>query len=631
MCGIAGFIGRGSLQDLRRMTSSLAHRGPDGEGIYHDDALAVFLGHRRLAILDIQAGLQPMWSRDGEIAVVFNGEIYNHLDLRRDLIERGHRFTSDHSDTEVLVYGYKEWGSELPLRLNGMFAFAVYDKARKRLFMARDRFGEKPLYYTQKNGLFAFASELTGLAEHPDVDRSLDTLSLQKFFAYGYLPAPHAMFSGARKLPGGHWLSYDIENASATVQPYWRFVVEPNEALKDADEPRLIEECSNLLAQASRRRLMSDRPLGMFLSGGLDSSCVLSSLTRFLPAGSIKSFTIGFNERSFDESHHARTVASHFGTDHYEKVVDIECCRDLAATVLARMDEPFGDASILPSYVLSAFASEKVTVALTGDGGDELFAGYDPFLALTPARAYGRLVPGWMHGGFRRLADLLPTSDNNMSFDFKLRRFLKGMSYPDKLWLPVWMGPLDPKDMRDLFEAPLRVEDIYDEAIALWERDPKKSTVDRALEFFTQFYLQDDILMKSDRAAMMSSLETRAVFLDNDLVEFSRRLPNRFKFRNGDRKYLLKKVAQKLLPSAIVNRKKKGFGIPLNKWLKEAPDILPVSPFNGLRTAFAQNAFAEHRRGDRDHRLFLWSWLSLQAFKARLGSSELGQNFPVGR
>lgn len=613
------------------MTSSLAHRGPDGEGIYHDDAHAVFLGHRRLAILDIPAGNQPMWSKDGEVAVVFNGEIYNHLDLRADLMQRGHRFASDHSDTEVLVHGYKEWGSDLPRRLNGMFAFVVYDRARKRLFMARDRFGEKPLYYTQKKGLFAFASELTGLAEHRDVDRSLDTRSLQKFFAYGYLPAPNAMLRGARKLPGGHWLSYDIGDANVTVQPYWRFAVEPDEALTDADEPRLIEECSSLLAQASRRRLMSDRPLGVFLSGGLDSSCILASLAKFLPASSINSFTIGFTEPTFDESHYARIVARHLGTDHHEKILNLDHCRDLAAAVLARMDEPLGDASLLPSYVLSAYASEKVTVALTGDGGDELFAGYDPFLALVPARVYSGLVPSWLHGGLRRLAGLLPVSDTNMSFDFKLRRFLKGLSYPDKLWLPVWMGPLDLRDMRDLFEAPLRAEDIYDEAIALWERDPKKSAVDRTLEFFTQFYLQDDILVKSDRAAMMCSLEARAVFLDNDLVEFSRRLPNRFKFRNGDRKYLLKKVAQNLLPPTIINRRKKGFGIPLSNWLKEIPDVLPLSPVNGLCTAFAQNAFAAHRAGAGDHRLFLWSWLSLQAFTARLENNGLGQPLPVGR
>jgi asparagine synthase (glutamine-hydrolysing) len=621
LCGIAGFSGSGDRRDIERMTRALAHRGPDGEGFHIDEQARVFLGHRRLAIVDVAAGEQPMWSADGEIGVVFNGEIYNHLELRAELMRRGHRFLTDHSDTEVLVHGYREWGKELPIRLNGMFAFAVYDKRAKQFFLARDRMGEKPLYYTHKSGFFAFASELTALAEHRVTDRSLDERSLQKFFAYGYLPAPHAMLSGSAKLPAGHWLSYDIGSGTLVTRPYWQFAVEPDESLGDADEPRLIEECAALLTEAAKRRLMSDVPLGMFLSGGVDSSIVVASLAKFVTASQLKTFTIGFKEPSFDESPFARIVAKLIGTEHSERLLSIDLARTMIPSVLSRLDEPLGDASILPTCMLSAFAREKVTVALTGDGGDELFAGYDPFVALGPAELYNRLVPRWLHKGMRRLVDLMPISHANMSIDFKLRRSLMGLSYPDKLWLPVWMAPLDPKDMRELYDAPLRVEEVYDEAIEAWESSRLKPIADRALEFFTRFYLQDDILMKSDRAAMMNSLETRAVFLDNNLVEFCRRLPNRFKFRNGQRKYLLKKVAERLLPGEIVNRKKKGFGIPLAKWLRENPAPRSLGPLAGSRAEFATRAFEQHRAGIADHRLFLWSWMSADAFAQRMQSA----------
>jgi asparagine synthase (glutamine-hydrolysing) len=614
MCGIAGFAGAGSRRDIETMTRALAHRGPDGEGFYADAFAPVFLGHRRLAILDLATGDQPMWSADGETGIVFNGEVYNHLELRADLTRRGHRFRTDHSDTEVLIHGYREWGEELPGRLNGMFAFAIYDRVRRQLFLARDRFGEKPLYYAQRAGFFAFASELTALAGHHLVDRNLNPRALQKFFAYGYLPAPHAMLSGARKLPGGHSLVYRIDTGDLTTRCYWQFEIEPDESLQDSDEPRLIEECRALLAQAAQRRLMSDVPLGIFLSGGLDSSLILASLAKFLPADRLSSFTIGFTEPSFDESRHARIVAQFLGTQHHEKTLDLDRAQALIPPLLARIDEPLGDPSLLPTHLLSAFAKEKVTVALSGDGGDELFAGYDPFAALHPAALYHATMPRGLHGGIRRLADLLPVSQANMSFDFRVRRTLMGLSYPPPLWLPVWMAPLDPKDRAALFDAPMRLEDVYDEAIGLWEQGRGKTSVDRALEFFTRFYLPDDILMKSDRAAMMCSLETRAVFLDNDLVEFCRKLPHRFKFRRGQRKYLLKKASRTLLPDAIVDRKKKGFGIPLTKWLHEFPQAPPLSAIPGINPEFARNAFVRHRSGRADHRLFLWSWLSLQAF-----------------
>ena len=612
MCGIAGFAGTGSRRDLAVMSALLAHRGPDGEGFYEDPDRRLFLAHRRLAILDIAGGNQPMWNEDSTIAVVFNGEIYNHAELRKALTARGHRFRSDHSDTEVLVHGYEEWGDDLPRRLNGMFAFAIYDQVRARLFLARDRFGEKPLFYSNSADLFAFASELRSLASHPGVDRTLDRRALQKFFAYGYLPAPNTPFNGARKLPGGCSLSYSLASGKMEIQRYWSFQLMPERDRKERREEAYIEELRALLKQAVHRRLISDVPLGVFLSGGIDSSSILAGVANFRRPEEIKTFTIGFTEPSFDESPFARQIAGAFGSDFHLQQLDLAAARDLIPSVLSRLDEPLGDPSILPTYMLSRFTRQHVTVALSGDGGDELFAGYDPFLALRPASYYERLVPWVFHRRIRKLADLMPSSTRNMSLDFKIRRTLAGLSYKRALWNPVWMAPVEPELMTELFHEPLTADDLYSEAVALWEADPKLDILDRTLAFFTNFYLPDDILTKVDRATMMNSLESRAVFLDNDLVEFCQRLPNRFKFRNGQRKYLLKKAMDGILPNNILRRKKKGFGIPLTQWLRDTPANPPGAPIAGTNGDWASQKWHEHRSGTADHRLFLWSWLSLQ-------------------
>ena len=499
-----------------------------------------------MAIIDIAGGVQPMWNEDRNIGVIFNGEIYNHRELRNELVAKGHRFHSDHSDTEVLVHGFEQWGSSLVERLNGMFAFAIYDRCRRSLFLARDRFGEKPLYYCHHQHGFAFASELSALGAHPAVKGTLSLRALQKYFAYGYIPAPLAMLDGCKKLPGGCHLTYNLDKGDLSVRRYWRFHIEPDESLRDGDENLLAEQLRALLIQATRRRLVSDVPLGIFLSGGIDSSGVLASAAQNIEPRELATFTIGFNEPSFDKSVYALSVAQFFGTKHHCEVLDLSAAQKLIPKVLRNLDEPLSDPSIIPTYLLSRHTRRHVTVALSGDGGDELFAGYDPFVALNPASLYHALVPRGLHRGLRRLADLLPISAKNMSYDFKVRRTLMGLSYPPAMWNPIWLAPIEPALMNELFEAPLSAEDLYEEAIALWNSG--ESIGDQTLEFYTNYYLQDDILMKVDRAAMMVSLESRAVFLDNDLVEFCRCLPYRFKYRYGVRKYLLKKALAPLLP-----------------------------------------------------------------------------------
>jgi asparagine synthase (glutamine-hydrolysing) len=612
MCGIAGFVGQGDRADLLAMTRALEHRGPDDEGFHVDLPSRVFLGHQRLAIRDIAGGRQPMWNAAGTICVIYNGEIYNHETLRAELEERGHVFVTSHSDTEVLVHGYAEWGTGLATRLNGMFAFAILDRVRRRLYLARDRFGEKPLYYAKRERLFGFASELSALVRHREIPASPSPLALRKLFAYGYLPAPHALYERAAKLPGGHFMTVDLDTLETNIETYWRFTLEPDDALAGRDEQSLAEQLRELLITATERRLVSDVGIGIFLSGGLDSSMVLAAAAQRRTAREIDSFTIGFTEPSYDESSFARAVADHIGSQHHERILDLNTARDLIPSVLSRLDEPSADASILPTHMLSAFAREQVTVALSGDGGDELFAGYDPFVALKPAVLYSALVPVPVHAALRILAEYLPRSSRNMSLDFKIRRTLMGLSQPETAWAPAWMAPVDPGVIGELFEEPIRLEDLYSEAMELWESGPERTRVDRLLQFFTTFYLQDDILAKVDRAAMMCSLETRAVFLDNDVVDFCRRLPAHFKFRNGQRKYLLKKALDPLLPRAIIERKKKGFGIPLADWMRQGPGQLPFDPVSGIRPAWMKQAWQDHRTGRADHRLALWTWLSLQ-------------------
>lgn len=609
MCGIAGFVGRGEREDLLRMTSAISHRGPDAAGEWVDEADAVYLGHRRLSIVDLAGGGQPMWTADGQIGVVFNGEIYNHEDLRAALKARGCEFQTDHSDTEVLLHGYREWGDEFVSRLNGMWAFALFDRSRHRLLLSRDRFGKKPLYWFLEGETFAFASELTALLAHPACPRSVSPTALQKFFAYALIPAPHTILDRVQKLPAGHNLVYDLRERSANVVKYWDFVLEPVESAKSEDD--LAEELLHLIDGAVQRRLMSDVPLGVFLSGGIDSSLVTALATKHVTAGSLRTFSIGFTEASFDELSWANQVAGLLGTNHQTEVLDLDRALEVLPEIFDKLDEPQGDGSLLPTWLLSRFTRRHVTVALGGDGGDELFAGYDPFLALRRAEAYAKLVPKPVHLAIRLLADRLPVSHENISLDFKIKRTLRGLSHPAKLWNPVWLGALEAVDIRDFLGDAADLESLYSEAIEAWDSCPQRDVVDRTLQFYTKIYLQDGILAKVDRASMMNSLEARAPLLDIEVADFARRLPHHFKLRGNTTKYLLKRAAARVLPAEIVNRRKKGFGSPIGPWFRSGR--LRVESDD----PFVRRRYESHRQGKIDDRLFLWCQLVFEQWKRR--------------
>jgi asparagine synthase (glutamine-hydrolysing) len=637
MCGIAGFVGRGDAATLQRMTGALAHRGPDASGHWSEPERGVHLGHRRLSIVDLAGGAQPMWSADGALGVVFNGEIYNHQELRVELKQAGCAFQTDHSDTEVLLHGYRTWGPEFVSRLNGMWAFVIYDRAAGRLFGSRDRFGKKPFYYFHEGGTFGFASELPGLLAHPESPRSISALSLQKYFAYCYIPAPRSIYERVWKLPGGHSFTLDLATNELRVTRYWEFVLEAEnrkpppsgQAMIVVDSaarcreswddrtsvPALCEELRDTLERAVKRRLMSDVPLGVFLSGGIDSSAVAALASRHVAAGQLNTFSIGFDDPTFDESSWAKRMAEELGTRHHHETLDLEKSIALLPDIVARLDEPLGDGSLLPTYLLSRFTRQHVTVALGGDGGDELFAGYDPFRALQKAELYRRFVPRPVHAGIRHLVARLPVSHANISLDFKIKRTLAGLSYPPEIWNAVWMGALEPRQLGELFEETIDQEEVYSEAIEAWDRCRQPNIVDRALQFWTQLYLQDGILAKVDRASMMCSLEARSPFLDIEVVDLARRIPWYHKLCGSETKWILKEALEPILPREIIHRPKKGFGMPIGRWFREGK--FRFGPVAGLNHAFAERKLREHLAGKVDERLFLWCYWLLEKWGAK--------------
>ena len=611
MCGICGFIGNGNLSDLERMNQRLSHRGPDDEGVWHQSDTGVYLGHKRLSIIDLTGGTQPMVSRDGRFVVIYNGEIYNHIHLRHELEKLGHRFFTDHSDTEVLIHGYEEWGCDMLQKLNGMWAFAIYDGLKKELFLSRDRFGKKPLFYFCGNGTFGFASELHALTAHRNITANISKRSLKKYFAYGYIPAPGSLYEGISKLPAGYYLKLNVSSHRFVSRRYWEFRIEPFEQVPKQPAEQWAEHLIHLLELAVKRRLVADVPLGVFLSGGLDSSIITALAARHIPEGRLKTFSIGFHEASFDETEYAEMVAGSFHTDHHNEFLSMKDARLMLPEIIRKLDEPFGDSSLVPTYFLCQTTRKHVTVALSGDGGDELFAGYDPFKAIRLAEIYHRFVPRPMHRAIRMAAGFLPVSHKNMSLDFKIKSALGGLTYPKYLWNSVWLGPLEITDIEALFQEPVDIEDLYSEAIQCWDDCLQDNLVDKTLQFYTKLYLQDDILVKSDRASMMNSLEVRAPFLDIDFVDFIRKIPHQFKYRNGHSKYILKKAVESILPQKIVYRPKKGFGLPIGEWFARGWLSWDEAGGNDIgNKAYLNNKISEHCRGKADHRQFLWnSWL----------------------
>ena len=627
MCGIVGFLTRrrSDIPDegvLRGMRETLAHRGPDDHGEYvrpmDEMGPFVYLGHRRLSIIDLTGGHQPLSTENGKIWVTFNGEIYNFSELKEELEARGYRFRT-RSDTEVVAYAYEAYGEECFKRFNGMFAMGIWDESKHRLLLARDRLGKKPLYYSAQNGTLLFASELKAIMAYPAFRRKVDPLSLAKYLFFEYIPSPHTIFLDALKLPPASYLIWNGEGVE--VKEFWspwspEAVTQPRSE-KDV-ECRMME----ILKQSVKRRLISDVPLGVFLSGGIDSSTVAALAQQEVP-GKVKTFSISFEDPTFDESRYALLVSKHLGTEHHEKRMAPKDLLDLIPILPNILDEPMADASILPTYLLSKFTREHVTVALGGDGGDELFAGYPTYLAHRVAKQYERCC-SLFHPAISFVGNLLPVSDDNISFDFKVKKFLAGIGYPPGVRNAIWLGSFPFPELKKVLsgdigshlDPSLIVQDIT----SYTRRYPVEDETTLLQYLDLKLYLQEAILVKVDRASMASSLEVRAPFLDHELVEFVMRLPSSLKLRGFTHKYLLKKAVRHLLPGEVIHRKKKGFGVPIAKWVKGplkelfgdllAPDRIRREGF--LDSEVVSGLLNEHWLGKKDNRKPLWTLLVWQ-------------------
>lgn len=635
MCGIAGLVNTNNrsidTKVLTAMTNSLVHRGPDDCGVQclngpENSGLHAGLGHRRLSIIDLSAlGHQPMTNEDRTIWITFNGEIYNFRELRADLVNKGHMFTSE-TDTEVIIHGYETYGAEICCKLHGMFAFAIWDSTKGILLLARDRFGKKPLYYSRTADNFAFASELKAFRSNPDIPLTLDLHSLGLYLAYEYIPVPFSIYKDIYKLPPGTYLTYNGNNH--TITPYWNISFTQKHPIKNS-EKEICAQILDKLGNAVRKRLMSDVALGAFLSGGIDSSAVVALMCDCIDSRQVKTFSIGFEDKSFDESSYARQVANHFKTDHHEKIFTAKDMLDILPTVWGFLDEPFADASILPTYMLSKFTRDTVTVALGGDGGDELFAGYDPFLAHKLAIFYEKMPSVLTKNVFEPLIKRLPVSTNNMSLDFRLKQFVKGMNYPLSLRNQAWLGAFPPELQQQLFSDRVRDElggfDVYTLIHDSQKQGDFRDWIDEITFMYERFYMGEDILTKVDRASMAVSLEVRTPFLDTDFSEYVNALPGTYKLHGLTRKYILKKALEQKLPKEIIYRKKKGFGIPLTKWLREDLRPLLEETFSkeqiqrdGLfNYRYISQLMQEHFSGHRDNRKQLWTLLMFAKWRER--------------
>jgi asparagine synthase (glutamine-hydrolysing) len=625
MCGITGYSGIGNESILERMNDTLRHRGPDDAGMETFEAGGKSLGlaQRRLSIIDLSpGGHQPMSNEDGTVWIVFNGEIYNFKDVRAGL-KRAHAFKGQ-SDTEVIVHLYEEVGTEVFSKIEGMFAIALYDSKKDQLILARDRMGKKPLYWSKahlNNGdsntvgaTFIFGSELKALMAHPSFKKEIDVDSLNKYFLYENVPTPHTIFKNTWKLEPGTFLVWDGNQAKKTQ--FWSPTFVPK-ALSFSDS---LADLDGALQSAVSDRLVADVPLGIFLSGGLDSSTVAYYAAR-AHQGKVKTFSIGFKEASFDESGYARQVARHLDTEHHEQILAVHDCLDIIPTIGNLLDEPMADASIIPTYLLSQFTREHVTVALGGDGGDELFCGYDTFLAHKFAALYAKVPKVIREGFIKNIVMRLPTSHANMSLDFRLKRFVSGFEASPAYRDRDWFAPFNQTDRQALFNPDIRKEiadrNAYDDIEGYLEHADSHDMYDELGLLYERMYMMDEVLVKVDRASMMNSLEVRAPFLDTRVVDLANHMPASFKMKGLTRKYILKKLMEGKLPRDIVYRKKKGFGIPIAEWIRGGlkPVVLDflgpgsIGQIGLFDLRFVDKLLSEHFSGKKDNRKQIWTLL----------------------
>lgn len=598
---------------LQRMNDAMRHRGPDDAG-YHL-AEGVGLAMRRLSIIDLVSGSQPIYNEDRSLAIVFNGEIYNHAELRTQLIARGHNYRT-RTDTETILHAYEEYGEECPRKLNGMFAFAIWDSRKELLFVARDRIGIKPLYYYQDGEQLIFASELKSILQQRDVPRNIDRKSLDTFLTFEYIPRSYSIFQDIHKLLPAHYLIY--ERGKITIRPYWHLSFQASEE----SEGQLAEQFVALLTDAVKIRLMSDVPLGAFLSGGLDSSSVVALMSRSSNNG-VKTFSIGFADKTYNELPYARRVAQVFATEHHEEFINPDIV-DLTAKLIHHLDEPLGDFSIFPTFLVSEMARRHVKVVLSGDGGDELFAGYDTYIADRLARKFSCLPRFLRTNCLAAIADQLRPSEKKKGLRNRIKRFAEGARLPADLQHVRWMIFLQNAEKQRLYSSDFLRDlgdfDAHDLMLEQFASCNSNDPLDQQQYVDIHTYLVDDILVKVDRMSMATSLEARVPFLDYRFVEFAATVPSHLRLRGKTSKYLLKRAMTDILPIEIIQRNKEGFSIPIKNWMKKElkPMMLDaLSPASIKKSGFfdsntVQSLIHEHLQGRENHSHRLWALMVFQ-------------------
>lgn len=624
MCGITGFVNRnGSAVDrsvLERMNEAIHHRGPDEDGFYVNTNVG--LAMRRLAIIDLAGGQQPIPNADRTKWIVFNGEIYNYRELRKGLIDRGHKLCTN-SDTEAIVYLYDEFGIECLQHLRGMFAIAIWDTADNSLFLARDRVGKKPVLYShQTNGDLIFGSEFTALLQHPSISREVDHEAIDSYLSYSCVPAPLTAFKQIRKLEPGHWLKW--KDGTIETSRYWM----PNLSNKsDIGEVEALGEAERILRESTKLRMISEVPLGAFLSGGVDSSIVVALMAQE-SSQPVKTFSIGFEEEDFSELKYAKIVADHIGAEHHEFVVRPNAL-EILPTLVEHYGEPYADSSAVPTYYVSRETRKHVTVALNGDGGDESFAGYERYAAMRLAERYHR-IPQVLRKAFVEFpASLLPSSELNRSRIRDGKRFLRAASLPKVERYFRWSSAFDRQAKSELYTREFHdTVEQFDAADVLgkWFSAANGSgIVDTTMLVDQMTYLPNDLLVKVDIASMANSLEARSPFLDHNVMEFAASLPETMKANGVETKSFLKKLAARLVPKEVVYRRKMGFGVPIGKWFRgEMKDFVrdvllsERSLERGVIKPEALHRYVdEHTGGKQDHAFRLWALLMLELWYQR--------------
>lgn len=629
MCGIFGIVSTNSVRNfpLQQATDTLRHRGPDSSGVYQDEHAG--LGHRRLSIIDLSTGDQPMFNEDRSLCIVFNGEIYNFHELRNELLAKGHRFATK-SDTETILHAYEEWGEQSVERLRGMFAYAIWDIRTKKLFLARDRFGIKPLFYAQQGNRLLFGSEMKAILMDRDISRSMDDTALACYFTLSYIPAPFTIYQGIRKLLPGHTLTW--QEGSSRIRKYWDLIIAPD---RGRSEKYFIDGFMDRFAESVGAHMISDVPLGAFLSGGVDSSAVVAMMSRRdSGAGSVNTFSIGFGGDTggyLDERGYARMVADQYATAHNEYEV-IPNPEGIVEKIVASFDEPFADDSAIPSYYVCEMARKNVTVALSGLGGDEIFAGYERYLGFRLRSIYNRVPSLIRHNFIHRMVESLPErADGHYTINHMKRFVRSSQGSADNAYFG-YISRLTPAVAETLFVDKARFKEPFGackELVLSYFNSPNvhdgRDSLNRALYCDMKLYLPDDILTVTDRMSMYHSLEVRVPFVDHTLIEFCASIPPEMKMKWMKKKYLLKKAVAPLLPKEVIEHRKQGFVGPMTRWLQKdlkqyVQNTLDEKQLNksGLfNPETIKRVLSEHFSRTEIHDTLIWSSVLYQKWHER--------------